>query len=115
MKINAYHCEWEAEPPEDTDWHNGCATYPIVVTNEHPASSFRQFVILIDGEPRGPGDMPPGELQLPAAAEGLAGRLAQLGYTVCSAPVDDGWLEAWHRAPTMQEHHWHPEARWVSF
>jgi len=107
MRVNAYFCEY--------DDGRGCVTYPVVITDDHPAASHGKPIVLIDDEPRGPGDMPPGELQIPEDVyEELAYRLRELGYLVCASPVDEEWLECWERGEPVSGH-WHPEARLVQF
>ncbi|MBC7106234.1 MAG: hypothetical protein H5T97_09860 [Firmicutes bacterium] len=107
MKIEAYFCEWEED--------GYCITYPVLVTDEHAACSYGQLIVIIDDEPRGPGDMPPGELQIPENVHAdIAPRLRELGYLVCPAPVNERWLECWETAEPASGH-WHPEARLVQF
>jgi len=106
MKLQAYFCE-----PDD----GGCITYPITITDEHPAASYGVPVVLIDGEPYGPGDMPPGELQIPEAVyDEVTERLTEAGYAVSRYRVDAWWLERWEKGVPVV-FHWHPEARKVLF
>lgn len=98
MRVHAYFCEYEDQHEYNGDLINGCITYPVEITNEHAASSYGQYLVMICGEPRGPGDMPPGELQIPEAFyEELAPKLVAQGYEVCPAPVNDTWLESWRK------------------
>lgn len=117
MREHVYFCECEdqhEDPDDQNELVSGCITYPAVVTDEHSASSYGQPVVVIDGEARGPADMPPGELQLPVAIHGeLAPRLRSLGYLVCESPVNEDWLERWEQGKEIV--HWHPEARLVQF
>jgi len=106
MKLQAYFCESD---------DGGCVTYPVVITDENPAASYGIPVVIIDGEPYGPGDMPLGQLQIPEAVYAeVAERLVEVGYEVCPAPVDAWWLERWKRGEPVEDH-WHPEARNVLF
>lgn len=108
MRVEAYFCEWY-----DCDL-GGCITYPVEITTERPECSYGAPVVVIDGEARGAGEMPPGELQIPEALyDELAPRLRDLGYLVCTSPVDNWWLECWENGEPVE--HWHPEARLVSF
>lgn len=114
-ELEAYFSEWETEPPEGTDWTRGCATYPVTLSTNHSSSSYGQPVVIIDGEARGCGEMPPGELQIPEGHDEWAERLQRAGYEVCTQRVDEWWLSCWDKATEMEERHWHPEARWVAF
>lgn len=119
MIKDAHFCEYEYEsdPSYPDTWPAyGCATYPVAITTEHAASSYGLPVVVIDGQARGPAEMPPGELQLPQDTPArMVERIQRAGYQVCWSPVDAGWLEAWEQAPEMGGYHWHPEARWVRF
>lgn len=107
MKVNAFFCEWEE--------NQYCVTYPVEITNEHPVCSYGQYVVIIDGEPLGPGEMPPGELQISKEVyDQLADKLKEQGYLVCGSPVDEDWLKCWDKGMPIKDH-WHSEARLVSF
>ncbi len=111
--IECYFSEWECEPSEGTDWYQGCATYPAIITWRHATCHYGQPVVLILDEPRGIGDMPPGELQV---AADLVDELRSIGYQ-CQPMADDMEEYYWARAKErkMNELHWHPEARWVYY
>lgn len=110
MNIKALFSEWE-------EWNeeygkNGCVTYPVVISTEHSASSYGQPVVLINGEPYGPAEMPEGELQVPPE---YLDRVRAAGYAAQPMSAEDAarhWKEAEGRPV---KGHWHPEARLVVF
>lgn|GEM_PF-923110 len=121
----AAKAEKEAEPmnikalfSEPENWNeeygmSGCVTYPVEVTTEHSASSYGQPVVLIDGEPYGPAEMPEGELQVPP--EYLA-RVRAAGFAAQPMSAEDAsryWKEAEGRP--VRGHRRHPEARLVVY
>lgn len=115
INLEAYFCEYETTHEVNGETITGCITYPVTITNQHAMSSRGQPVVIIDGEAYGPGDLPPGELQIPAGVYNkVAPRLRQLGYQVCGAPVDEDWLKDWEKGIELDDH-WHPEARLVQF
>ncbi len=92
----------------------GCITYPATITTERAESSYGRPVVVIDGEARGPGEMPPGALQVP---EGIAERIRALGYEVVSCtPADFAkTMRMYEQEGHELESHWHPEATLVQF
>lgn len=106
--IKALFSEWE-------EWNeeygmNGCVTYPVVISIGHSASSYGP-VVLINGEPYGPAELP-GELQVPPE---YLDRVRVAGYAAQPMTPKDAaqyWKEAEGRPV---KGHWHPEARLVVF
>ena len=91
---------------------NGCISYPVTIAwslvghaNGHP-------LVVILGEARKPGDMPPGELQVPAE---IVDEVRQAGYgaqQLSLEEIKDYWREAGRMAV---KNHWHPQARLVQY
>ena len=120
MNEKAYFSEWEAQPavdgPEELATEldrrgmglaSGCIIYPITITTDHAASSYGIPVVVIGGEARGPGDMPPGEIQVTGE---IAMTLRRSGYTVVPS---DPWTDEDYRRGIPAHGHWHPDARFV--
>lgn len=91
----------------------GCISYPATITTERAESSYGQPVVVIDGEARGPGEMPPGALQVP---EDIAAKIRAIGYEVVAcAPADLAETMRRYEQGHELEQHWHPEAVLVQF
>jgi len=116
MTVEAFFCEWEEKHEVNGEIVSGCITYPVTITTEHSTSSYGKPVVLIDGEPHGCEEMPPGELQIPVDMyENLAPKLERNGYIVCSRAVDESWMRRWENGIEFDDRHWHPQARLVFF
>lgn len=82
--------------------NGGCPSWWVDLTTEHSASSYGLPVVVLNGEPYGPGDLPPGELQVPTALI-EAGRRA--GYR-CQ-PLEPDEAEAyWAETDPLPDHPW---------
>jgi len=69
-------------------------------------------VVVILGEPRTAGDLPPGELQVPFE---ILDEVRQAGYgaqPLSAKEIKDYWREA---GRLSVKNHWHPEARLVRY
>jgi hypothetical protein len=91
---------------------NGCISYPVTITWTGTGSHAGQPVVVILGEPREAGNLPPGELQVPAE---ILHELRQVGYgaqPLSAAQIKDYWREA---RRLVVKNHWHPEARLVQY
>jgi hypothetical protein len=91
---------------------NGCISYPVTITWTMLDSRYGQPVVVILGEPREAGNMPAGELQVPAE---ILQEVRQLGYgaqPLSLGEIKDYWREA---RLLMVKNHWHPEARLVQY
>ncbi len=91
---------------------NGCISYPVTITWTREGSRYGEPVVVILGEARAAGDLPPGELRAPAE---ICPELRRHGYAAQPLSVEeikDYWREA--RRLTVKNH-WHPEARLVQY
>jgi hypothetical protein len=91
---------------------NGCISYPVTITWSLTGQHFGQPVVVIFGEPRETGDLPPGELQVPAE---ILEEVRQVGYSagpLSLAEIKEYWREA---RRLSVKNHWHPEARLVQY
>lgn len=112
MRCKCLFSEYEDEYDLDGDCETGCISYPVILTNEHSACSYGQFIVIVDGEPRGTGDMPPGDLQVPYQ---LLTQIRNQGYSaqpLTPKQSQDFWRDA---LDISLLGHWHPEARLVQY
>lgn len=91
---------------------NGCISYPIIITWTETGDHYGQPVVVILGETREAGNLPPGELQVPAE---ILHEVRQVGYG--AQPLSAGEIkEYWREARLLSvKNHWHPEARLVQY
>jgi hypothetical protein len=91
---------------------NGCISYPVIITWTMIGPHYGQPVVVILGETREAGDLPPGELQVPSE---ILHDLRQVGYGAQPLSVQET-KEYWREARLlMVKNHWHPEARLVQY
>ena len=91
---------------------NGCISYPVTITWSRGEPWYGRPVVVILSEPRTAGDLPPGELQVPAE---ILDEVRQAGYgaqPLSMREIKDYWREA--RLLSVRNH-WHPEARLVRY
>lgn len=91
---------------------NGCISYPATITWTGEGRHYGKPVVLISGEFRATGDLPPGELQVPLE---ILDEVRQAGYGaqgLSVGEIKDYWREA---RRLSVKNHWHPEARLVQF
>jgi hypothetical protein len=91
---------------------NGCITYPVTITWTGAEHHYGEPVVMILGESRLAGDLPPGELQVPFE---ILDEVRQAGYGAQPLSLDeikDYWREA--RRLSVNDH-WHPGARLVQY
>jgi len=91
---------------------NGCISYPVTITWSRCGSWHGRPVVVILGEPRTAGNLPPGELQVPYE---ILDEVRQAGYDsqpLSLREIKDYWREA--RLLSVRNH-WHPEARLVRY
>ena len=91
---------------------NGCISYPVTITWNMVGAHYGQPMVVILGEPREAGNLPPGELQVPAE---ILQEVRQLGYgaqPLSVVEIKDYWREA---RLLIVKNHWHPEARLVQY
>ena len=91
---------------------NGCISYPVTITWTMNGRHYGKPVVMILGEPREVGDLPPGELQVPAE---ILHEVRQAGYG--AQPLSAGEIKAyWGEAGRLSvKNHWHPGARLVQY
>ena len=91
---------------------NGCITYPVTITWSMTGRYYGQPTVVILGEPRESGDLPPGELQVPVD---ILQAVREVGYG--AQPLSLGEIkEYWREARRLSDkNHWHPEARLVQY
>ena len=78
----------------DTLNRNGCITYPVTISWTTIGPHYGQPVMVILGETREAGDLPPGELQVPSE---ILQEVRQIGYGAEPLSVEeikDYWREA---------------------
>ncbi|MHB8067712.1 MAG: hypothetical protein ACYDIC_07410 [Desulfobaccales bacterium] len=91
---------------------NGCISYPVTITWSLIGQDFGQPVVVILGEARRTGDLPPGELQVPGD---ILEEVRQVGYGAQPLSLEE-IKEYWREARRMSvKNHWHPEARLVQY
>ena len=91
---------------------NGCISYPVTITWSLTGEHYGQPVVVILGEAREIGDLPPGELQVPAE---ILEEVRQVGYgaqPLSPAEIKEYWREA---RRLSVKNHWPPEARLVQY
>ena len=91
---------------------NGCISYPVTITWAGAGPDNGKPVVVILGESRAAGDLPPGELQVPFE---IVDEIRQAGYgaeAVSEREIKDYWREA---RRLSVKNHWHPEARLVRY
>ncbi len=91
---------------------NGCISYPVTITWSRTGRHYGQPVVVILGEAREVGDMPPGELQVPSE---ILHEVRHVGYgaqPLSVGEIKDYWREA---GRLSVKNHWHPEARLVQY
>ena len=91
---------------------NGCISYPVTITWTMAGSHHDHPVVVILGETRMAGNMPSGELQVPAE---ILHEVRQVGYgaePLSVGEIKDYWREA---GRLSVKNHWHPEARLVQY
>jgi len=91
---------------------NGCISYPVTITWNMTGSNYGQPVVMILGEARQAGDLPPGELQVPSK---ILEEVRELGYG--AQPLSEGEIKDYWREARLLivKNHWHPEARLVQY
>ena len=89
---------------------NGCISYPVTITWTEAGPHYGQPMVLILGEVREAGNLPPGDLQVPFE---ILHELKQAGYCAqaLSAVEIKGYWQGARRLTV--KNHWHPEARLV--
>jgi hypothetical protein len=87
---------------------NGCISYPVTITWTETGGP----VVVILGETREAGNLPPGELQVPAE---ILHEVRQVGYE--AQPLSAGEIKGYWREARLLgvKDHWHPEARLVQY
>jgi hypothetical protein len=91
---------------------NGCISYPVTITWTRAGQHDRKPVVLIRGELRAAGDLPPGELQVPFE---ILDEVRQAGYGAEALSVEE-IKDYWREARRLSvKNHWHPEARLVQY
>ena len=91
---------------------NGCITYPVTITWNMTGQHHGRPVVVILGEARETGDLPPGELQVPSE---ILSEVRQVGYGAQPLSLEE-IKEYWREARLMSvKNHWHPEARLVQY
>ena len=89
---------------------NGCISYPVTITWTMTGQHYGQPVVVILGEARESGDLPPGELQVPSE---ILHEVRQVGYGAEPLSVKE-IKEYWREARRLiVKNHWLPEARLV--
>jgi hypothetical protein len=92
---------------------NGCISYPVTISWSRVGGPCKgRPVVVILREPRAPGDLPPGELLVPAE---ILDEVRQAGYQaqpLSLREIKDYWREAGRLSVRP---HWHPEARLVRY
>ncbi|RJR47994.1 MAG: hypothetical protein C4567_00500 [Deltaproteobacteria bacterium] len=91
---------------------NGCISYPVTITWSMTGQQYGRPVVVILGEAREAGDLPPGELQVPAE---ILEEMKQVGYGAQPLSLEE-IKEYWREARRLiVKDHWHPEARLVQY
>ncbi|MDI6854061.1 MAG: hypothetical protein QME75_10730 [Deltaproteobacteria bacterium] len=91
---------------------NGCISYPVTITWTMTGAHYGKPVVMILGEPRRAGDLPPGELQVPPK---ILLEVRQAGYGAQPLSMEE-IKEYWREARLLSiKNHWHPEARLVQY
>ena len=91
---------------------NGCISYPVTISWTMIGPHYGRPVVVILGQTREAADLPPGELQVPAA---ILSEVRQNGYAaqpLSAAEIKEYWREA---RRLSVKNHWHPEARLVQY
>jgi hypothetical protein len=91
---------------------NGCISYPVTITWNSEERHYGKPLVVIFGESREAGDMPPGELQVPFE---ILDEVRQAGYgaqPLSAREIKDCWRGA---GRLNVKNHWHPEARLVQY
>lgn len=91
---------------------NGCISYPVTISWTRAGRHYGRPLVVILGEGREAGDLPPGELQVPWE---ILHEVRQVGYRAQPLSVEeikDYWREA---GRLTVKNHWHPEARLVQY
>lgn len=91
---------------------NGCISYPVTITWTMIGRHYGQPVVLILGEVRESGDLPPGELQVPWD---ILQEVRLAGYS--AEPLSLGEIkDYWQGARRLSvKDHWHPAARLIQY
>jgi hypothetical protein len=91
---------------------NGCISYPVTITWSIVGPHYGRPIVVILGKTQETGDLPPGELQVPAE---ILEELRQAGYG--AEPLSVGEIKEYWRAARLLivKNHWHPEARLVQY
>jgi hypothetical protein len=91
---------------------NGCVSYPVTISWNTTGPHHGRPVVMIMGQVREAGDLPPGELQVPA---GILQQVREMGYDAQPLSVED--LKGFWREARLLEvkGHWHPDARLVQY
>jgi len=91
---------------------NGCISYPVTISWTLLGPHYGRPVVVILGQTREAGDLPPGELQVPWE---ILPEVRQNGYDAQPLSVKE-IKEYWREARLlMVKNHWHPEARLVQY
>jgi hypothetical protein len=92
---------------------NGCISYPANISwSLVGGKSYGRPVVVILREPRAAGDLPPGELLVPAE---ILDEVRQAGYSAQPLSLRE-IREYWREARRLSAgYHWHPEARLVRY
>ncbi|MEJ2093469.1 MAG: hypothetical protein P8X65_14910 [Syntrophobacterales bacterium] len=91
---------------------NGCISYPVTITWTWDGQHYGKPVVVILGEFRTAGDLPPGELQVPFE---ILDEVRQAGYGAQALSVEE--IKAYWRGARRLcvKNHWHPEARLLQY
>ena len=91
---------------------NGCVSYPVTITWTMTGPHYGKPVVLILGETRDAGHLPPGDLQVPTE---ILQEVREAGYGAEPLSVEE-IKEYWREARRfIIKNHWHPEARLVQY
>ena len=91
---------------------NGCISYPVTITWTRAGQHDGKPVVVIRGNFRAAGDLPPGELQVPFE---ILDEVRQAGYSAQALSVGE-IKDYWREARRLSvKNHWHPEARLVQY
>ena len=91
---------------------NGCISYPVTISWTMAGPYYGRPVVVILGQTRESGDLPSGELQVPAE---ILLEVREHGYGAQPLSLKD-LKDCWREARLLIiKNHWHPEARLVQY